>query len=303
MIALVVGLVVITTVTGYVRSTDRTIAATSMRDDYARKARFLGLTLRRDIGSAGVGIQSLRGWGTVAVYGDTIVILTVPYEPNAEPAYTVVPPAAALTPTATSNSSGCGNRCFRVRRVSSGTALTLQAGDVARVQQGTVRRLIAITAVGALAPSGASDSLSVQFVDAAALLRRPSIPDGPPLAGITASNSTVQRLGLVAYWRDASNNLRRATRVNAAGQLVGEIVATGCTQFEAWLTFRDGGQADFADSTVLNRWYNDINAVTVRATLQADLVDLRVNGGVPLRRTFTYRIQPRNLLYERNRGL
>ena len=302
-IAMVIGLVVLTTVTGYVRTTERTIAATTMRDDYARKARFLGLTLRRDIGEAGVGIESLRGWGAVAVFGDTIMVLKVPYTPNAEPAYTVVPPAAALTPTTHSNSSGCGNLCFRLRRVSAGTDLTLQAGDVARVQQGTARRLIAVTAVAGVAPSGSDDSISVQFVDLAALLRRPSIQQSPPLTGISASNTSVQRLELVAYWRDASNNLRRATRVNASGQLVGDVIATGCTQFEAWITFRNGGIADNADSTVTGRWFNDVNAVNVRATMQADIVDPRVNGGVPLKRTYTYRVQPRNLLYQRNRGI
>ncbi|HKS07031.1 MAG TPA: prepilin-type N-terminal cleavage/methylation domain-containing protein [Gemmatimonadaceae bacterium] len=303
LIALVMGLIVLTTVTGYVRTTQRTINATTMRDDYARKARFLGLTLRRDIGEAGVGIESLRGWGAVSVIGDTIVVVKVPYTPNAEPAYTVVPPAAALTPTTHSNSAGCGNLCFRLRRVSAGTALTLQAGDVARVQQGTIRRLIGVTAVGALTPSGSTDSISVQFLDLAALFRRPSIQQAPPLTGITISNTTVQRLELVAYWRDASNNLRRATRIDATGQLVGEIIATGCTQFEAWITFKNGGIADNADSTVTGRWFNDINAVNVRATMQADVIDPRVNGGVPLKRTYTYRVQPRNLLYQRNRGI
>ena len=43
------------------------------------------------------------------------------------------------------------------------------------------------------------------------------------------------------------------------------------------------------------------SGITVRATLLSDYVDPRINGGLALRRTYTFRVQPRNLIYERNR--
>jgi prepilin-type N-terminal cleavage/methylation domain-containing protein len=310
LLAMVVGLIVLSTVTGYVRSTDRTITGTAMRDDYARKARFIGLTMRRDIGEAGVGIESLRGWGTVAVFNDTIVVLKVPFEPNADPAYAVaLSPNPPTTTTGTSNSaSNCGNACFRLRRSAPGVTPTLEAGMVARVQQGSIRKFIAITNV--VVPGGATDSFTVQFrsMPAAGLLRRPSLSQNTGggwsgiLNNITTTNTSVQRLDMVAYWRDASNNLWRATRINpGTGAFEGEIVATGCTSFEASIVFQDGGTANNADSTIANRWYTDVNAVVVRATLQSDYSDQRINNGAPLSREYVWRVQPRNLLYERNR--
>jgi hypothetical protein len=67
------------------------------------------------------------------------------------------------------------------------------------------------------------------------------------------------------------------------------------------MMFMDGGTANSADSNTVNRYYNNINAILVRVTLESDYTDPRSNGGLPLKRTFTYRVQPRNLLYERNR--
>src|SRR5690606_30349010 len=123
-----------------------------------------------------------------------------------------------------------------------------------------------------------------------------------PLAGITAANTTLQRLELVAYWRDADNNLWRATRMDpVTGAFVGDIIATGCSKFEARLIFADGTMHTHADASVPGRRYTDINAIQIVATLESDLTDLRINDGQPLQRTFTWQVQPRNLLYERNR--
>ena len=300
---MIVGLLVISTVTAYVRTTDRNITGAAARQDYTRKARFLGIALRRDIGEAGVGIQSMDDWGTVAVFGDTITVLKVPYDnpgPGQDPAYNI-----GLNPSSTTNATSnattnCGNSCFRLRRTGSGVALTLQSGMVAAVTQSTVRRLIVINTV---ASGAASDSLAVTYRSTSTFLKRASIVQSTPLSGISNTNTTVQRLDLVAYWRDASNNLWRATRVNpSTGALQGELVASGCTAFTARLIFQDGTTATTADPTVAGHHYTNINGVIVTARFTSDIIDTRINGGVPLARTYTFRVTPRNLLYERNRG-
>ncbi len=297
-IAMIVGLVVLTTVTSYVGTTDRNLNAAAAREDYARKARFVGFSLRRDLGEAGVGIESRPTFGTVAVYNDTVTVLKVPFQPNQEQPYNLAtnPALASVTSNATQN---CGNSCMRLRRLAPGTPLTLAPGMVARIQAGNDRRLILVTSV---ASPGANDSVAVQFRSMSRLLRRPSVLQATPVTGMTSATTTVQRLDVVAYWRDASNNLWRATRLDPTnGNLVGEIIATGCTQFEVQLIFRDGGVADSASATVAGRRYDDINAIRIRATLQSSVVDSRLNGGQPLARTYTWQIQPRNLIYERNR--
>lgn len=298
LVAMVVGLAVLVTATSYVGSTHRHMTATAAREDYTRNARFLGLALRRDIGEAGVAIRSTPTFGSVAVFGDTITILKVPFEPNQEPAYNLAtnPPLASVSTNATQN---CGNSCMRLRRLSSGTPLTLASGMVARIQAGNDRRLILINTVST---PGVGDSVSVTYRSTARLLRRPSVLQSTPLTGMTSATTTVQRLDLIAYWRDANNNLWRATRMNpTTGALVGEIIARGCTQFKVELVFANGAVADSASPTMLGRQYNNINMVRIRATLQSSVVDPRVNNGVPLQRTFTWQIQPRNLIYERNR--
>jgi hypothetical protein len=136
-------------------------------------------------------------------------------------------------------------------------------------------------------------------------LHHPSITNGAPVTAISTTNTTVQRLDMIAYWRDAQNNLWRATRMDpATGALVGEIVTTGCTAFTARVIFQDGttSAVSGADSTVAGRTFSDINAVLITTTLKSDVVDSRINNGVALGRTYTFRVQPRNLLYERNRG-
>jgi Tfp pilus assembly protein PilW len=297
-IAMVVGLVVLGTVTSYVGTTDRNMNAATAREDYARKARFLGLALRRDIGEAGVAIESTPTFGSVAVFGDTVSILKVPFQPNQEQPYNLAtnPPLASVSSNASQN---CGNSCMRLRRLSAGTALTITSGMIARIQSGTDRRLILINTVGT---PGASDSIAVTFRSSARLLRRPSVLQASPISGMTSANTTVQRLDMVTYWRDASNNLWRATRMDpSTGNLVGEIVARGCTQFEVQLVFANGTVADSASATVAGQDYNDINLVRIRATIQSSVIDPRMNNGVPLERTYTWQIQPRNLIYERNR--
>jgi hypothetical protein len=297
-VAMMIGLVVLATATSYVGTTDRNISASAAREDYARKARFVGLSLRRDLGEAGVGIMSRPTFGTVAVFNDTVTVLKVPFDPHQEQPYNLAtdPPLSVVSSNAPAN---CGNSCMRLRRLASGAALTLAPGMVARIQAGSDRRLVLVSAV---ASPGPSDSVAVQFRSMGRLLRRPSVLQSAPLTGMTSASTTVQRLDLVAYWRDGNDNLWRATRLDpATGDLVGEIVATGCTRFDVELVFRDGTVADSASASVAGRRYDDINAIRIHATLQSSVRDARLNAGQPLGRTYVWQIQPRNLIYERNR--
>ncbi len=70
------------------------------------------------------------------------------------------------------------------------------------------------------------------------------------------------------------------------------------------LVFTDGteaAQADNGSDGNANNDYDDIAALRVTATLQADRTDPRVNGGLPVRRQLQWWFAPRNLVYERNR--
>lgn len=306
LIAMIVGLVVVTSASSYVKATHRTINGSNAREDYTRKARFLGLALRRDLGEAGVGIESMKGFGSVAVWNDTIVILKVPYTPNQEPAYAMGLPPSTTTAT---TQNVCSNTCLRLKRTAPGVALNLQPGMVARIQKTNFRRLVVVNTVGT---GSATDSIAVTFrnvTGTGGVMKRQSLSQSTsgsspgPVTSISNSNTTVQRLDMVAYWRDASNNLWRATRIDpATGNFSSaEIVATGVSNFQVQLSFMNGGVADNADSTNTSRQFNQINAIIVRAEIRSDFTDPRSNSGQPLKRTFTYRVQPRNLIYERNR--
>jgi hypothetical protein len=293
-IAMTVGLIVLGTVVAYVGTTDRNMSASTAREDYARKARYLGLAFRRDIGEAGTGIESATTWGTVSVSGDTISLLRVYYDPEAEIGYPVmlVDPAATYT-----SETLCGTACITVP---DSIADALEPGDVARIQVGpSVRRLGIVASLdpGAI-PAG---SRQLRFFPVDSVLHRASVSASLPVPGITSA-SYVQRLEMVAYWRDADNILWRATNFDpATGALEGELLVTGCTAFEVLLVFADGTTGTQVNANVAGRRYTDINAINIVATLESDLTDERVNDGVPLRRTYTWQVQPRNLIYERYR--
>jgi len=291
-VAMVVGLVVLGTVVAYVGTTDRSLQASTAREDYARKARFLGFAFRRDLGEAGTGIESYRTWGTVSVSGDTVSVLKVRYAPTAEPSFPIiVVPASA---TATSNTM-CGNACFLTAR---GGEQSVEPGMVARVQVSpSLRRLVVVSTV---TRQGQRTAIAVRSADS--VLHRASVTRDAPLTELTPGNTFLQALELVAYWRDAQNQLWRATRLDpSTGALDGEVVATGVVSFQVRVLFADGTVGSAVNAAVAGRRYTDVNGIRITATLESDLTDARINDGQPLRRTYTWLVQPRNLLYERSR--
>lgn len=287
MIAIVVGVLVLSSATSLALTTFRSMSGLQMRDGIDRNARFLGLTLQRDLAETGVDLPSLADFGALAVWNDSIAILRVPYDPTAAPSY-------ALS-TANVSNAQCGLTCVEIQ--SGGAAPALAVGDVARLQLNQQRRLILINGVTATA----NNAYRISFSGLGTIIHHPS----GMLAGLTTTNAAsayVQRVQPVIYWRQGTQ-LMRATRLNADGSFAGEVLADGVQTFTASLIFTDGDEAasaDPGDSDGSND-YNDISGIRVRAVMQSDRTDPRVNGGVPLARNYEWFVAPRNLIYERNR--
>lgn len=291
MIAMIMGLIVVGAATGFALSTTRQLIKNEGREDYARKARFIGMAFRRDVGEAGVSMSSNPGFGSVNVNGDTIVFLSRLWAPTEVPAYTVVWDSTTWTPVA--DNGPCGTNCIFVRKSPANTAVNLAPGDLALLSVGGARRLLLITAVS---NGSGADSARLTFRDDSLLMRYPS-----NLQGLTlAPNSSVYKLQSVIYWRNAADStLRRASNMTVAGALNGQVVATSVIDWQAGVIFEDGTSGDSLSVGTAGRAFTNINAAWARATVGSDRVDPR--DPAPLRRTYTWRAVPRNLIFERNR--
>ncbi|HXI20107.1 MAG TPA: prepilin-type N-terminal cleavage/methylation domain-containing protein, partial [Gemmatimonadales bacterium] len=141
MIAMVIGVLVLSAATGLALTTFRSIAGIQLRDGIDRNARFVGLSLQRDLTETGVDLESQPNFGSLAVYADTIAILRVPYEPTEAQPHTL---SQANFPTGL-----CGATCAEIQ--TGGVAPDLAPGDLARFQVNNTRRLILITGVAPVA--------------------------------------------------------------------------------------------------------------------------------------------------------
>jgi prepilin-type N-terminal cleavage/methylation domain-containing protein len=283
LIATVIGVIVLTASTSLAMSTWQSLAGTQLRDGIDRNARFIGMSLTRDLQEAGVDLESKTSFGALAVYGDTISILRVPYDPTQAQPYSLS--------VANYANGVCGATCVEIQ--TGGVAPVLADGDLALIQSQTIRRLIRVTAVAPVA-----GGYRVAFANTATLLNRPA---GLPAISNPAA-SFVQRLATSTYWRQGTQ-LMRATGLDLTGVPQGEILATGVQSMAATLVFTDGHEAGFADGTdtdVTNN-YDQIAAIRLRIVLQADRTSPRVNGGALLTRAKEWYVVPRNLVYERNR--
>jgi prepilin-type N-terminal cleavage/methylation domain-containing protein len=286
MIAMVVGVLVLSSATSLALTTFRSMSGLQLRDGIDRNARFVGLTLQRDLAETGVDLESLADFGTLAVWSDSISILRVPYEPGPAQPY---PLSVANLPTGV-----CGLTCVEIQ--TGGVAPGLAAGDVARFQLNQQRRLILLTGVSPVA-----NGYRVTFSNIPRVIHHAS----GMLTGLTNANATsavIQKLQPVIYWRRGTQ-LMRATVLNPGGSFAGEVIADGVQSFTATLIFTDGDEAAQADPTDADGTndYNDIAGIRVRAVLQSDRIDPRINGGAPLTRQYEWFVAPRNLIYERNR--
>ena len=293
MLAMIVGLVVVSAAMSSAVTTFQTVRGTALREGVNRNARFVAMSLERDFMSTGVGITSTTSFGALAVWGDTTVVLRVPYTPTLAPPYDIVPDTASLPAV---GQGTCGSLCLDLAKASG--VFDLAVGDLARMQIQSERRLVIITNVND--PGGPTDTVQIQFANLDTLVR---FPGGLTGLQIPANGAFVQKLMPVIYWPE-NGNLMRAERFAANGSLVGDIMASGVQSWEATLIFTDGDELDLADATDgdATNDYDDILSIRIRATLAADRADQRVNGGVLFTRDYAWRYSPRNLMYERNRN-
>jgi prepilin-type N-terminal cleavage/methylation domain-containing protein len=285
-LALSIGLVVLTTATALTAATWQSVRGSVIREDVTRNARYIGVTLQRDVQEAGVDLASSVDFGTLAVWNDTIAVLRVPYAPAAPGQY---PLSQANFPNGV-----CGQACLDIQ--TGGAVPELSVGDLARVQVNNVRRLIYVTAVNPV-----NGGYRVQFANTATLLQHGAGIQG---LAINPANAFIQRLGIAVYWRE-NGRLLRATGLNPDLSLRAEAVATGVQTLTARLIFTDGSEAARADDGSdgnANNDYDDITALRVQVMLQGERTDPRVNGGRPVQRQLQWWFAPRNLTYERNRG-
>jgi prepilin-type N-terminal cleavage/methylation domain-containing protein len=287
MIAVVVGVLVLSSATSLALTTFRSMSGLQMRDGIDRNARFIGLTLQRDLAETGVDLESMADFGTLAVWNDSVSILRIPYDPNPSPAYSL----SNLNPP---NDGTCGLTCVEI---SSATVPLLAIGNVARLQLNQQRHLVLITGM----QPGSNGTYRISFSNLPIVIHHTS----GMITGLTngnANSAVLQKVQPVIYYR-VGTQLMRATSLNVNGTFAGEVIADGVQTFTTSLIFTDGDEATSADPTDADGTndYNDIAAIRVRAILVSDRVDPRVNGGVPISRSFEWFVAPRNLIYERNR--
>ena len=293
LISLVTGLVVLTASMSFAVTTMRSVGGNEIREDVQRNARFVALSLERDVQFTGVGIASLPWWGSLAVYNDTIAILSVPFDPDEALIHDLIPGAAASDPMPSGGT--CGARCLNLELING--QYDLKAGDLARLQIQGERRLIIVQSVQ---PGGAG-GFKLNFTSHAALFGYPAGFVGD--VRLTTSGTIVQELSQVLYYVNDKEQLMRSDHFDGSGVAQEAILADGVISWEVTLVFTDGDEADAANpnDTDGTNDYDDIVSVRILATLAADDPDPRVNQGVLYTRDYEWVFAPRNLTYERNR--
>lgn len=286
-IALTIGLIVLTTATALAASTWQSVRGVTLRDGVARNARYMAVTLQRDMQETGVDLNSSPDFGTLAIFGDTIVILRVPYAPTPSNEYGL--------DFANFANGVCGATCLDISTAAFGGGVPdFVAGDILAVTINTTRRLVYVTSVSAV-----TGGYRVRFNAATRLLHHAA-----GIGGVAVAPGTiVQKLGVVMYYRTGTQ-LMRATRLSAALAPQGETIATGVQVFTPRLVFTDNSivaQADSGSDANATNDYDDIAALRIQATIQGDRTDPRVNGGQPVIKQLQWWFAPRNLIYERNR--
>jgi len=291
-ISLTVGIIVLSGALSFAVGLWRNLEGNEIREDVYRDARYLEMSLERDFQGTGVSLASTVSFGSLAVWGDTIVILRIPFMPTESPPYDLDPPPGTDNPLAPGGT--CGARCLNLKKAADGT-FDLAVGDLARLQVNDERRLIQIQS---MADFGAT--VAVGFTDKATIMHYEAGLSGGFL--LDRYSSFVQKVGPVIYYLDGTE-LKRAETLNLDGTPAGETVAYGVQSFDASLLFVDGDEADAANSADgdTSNDFDDITGVRITAVIGAARVHRTVNQGNLFTRTYEWLFSPRNLLYERNR--
>jgi prepilin-type N-terminal cleavage/methylation domain-containing protein len=294
LIAMVIGAAVVASTVSVVLTTMRAQAGTGMREEVGRNQAFLGTLLQRDLAEAGVGLVSSRTFGSVDVRKDTMSVLGVPFTPDEAPLYRMTPPAGSPDPLPPGGT--CGATCITVVSDSAGKPLNLREGDVAKLQVNNVRHLVVVTQVARVS----GDTFAVTFLGGDSVLHRPAAFAGG--LRLDDGGTSLQRLAMVAYWREG-NRLLRATRFTSAGTLQDDVLFEGVDSLQFTVTFTDGDEAASVSGTDgdLTNDYDDLVSIRINGTLESTSTHPRINDGEPLKRRFLWRYSPRNLRYERNR--
>ena len=291
LISLVIGLVLVAASLSFAISTFRGAEGNKVREEVYRNARFVGMSLQRDVQTAGVGIQSEVEYGTLSTFNDTLVVLSVPWQPTLAHAYQVVPPAGVNNPLAAGGT--CGATCIDLAYNPSG-GFDLAAGDLARLQVNAERRLILITSV-----TDIGTRFQINFLAGTTFLHSESAFAGGLL--LDRFQSVVQELRAVVYYRTGTT-LFRSQSFSTAGALQPSPMAYGVLAWDAWLVFTDlseGVEANPVDANV-NNDFDDLLGVRIATRLAANRPDMRVNAGALFSNDYEWQIMPRNLMYERN---
>lgn len=296
LISLTMALVIVSSATAFAMTSWQTRRSWTLREGVDRNARFVGMALARDAAEAGIDIESTPVFGTLATFGDTVSIISVPYEPDVAPTYRFDAMDGG-TNNPLPPGGNCGTYCLSFQK-DNGT-FNLQTGDLARLQIGGERRLLMITGSNDLG----GNHFSIQFLPVEQIFGRDA-GLGDSLR-IDRFGTAIQKLHAVAYWYDAATkSVMRSERLNPGNALpIGEVLADGVEEWEASLLFQGGfehSEYNGFDSDSSNDG-NRIMAVKVRAKVVAQKTDPAVNDGAPVYRWYEWRVAPRNLMYEKNR--
>lgn len=293
LIAVTIGMIVLVGAVNFSTSSWKTRRGWTLRETVDRDARFVGLSLARDVQEAGIAFTSTPVFASVDAGGDTLSVMSVPFSPGEAPVYPIYDdgdPAPNYPP-----GGNCGATCIEFQRVN-GT-VDLNAGDVVRLQVGSVRRLLLLSSV---APT-ANNRFRITFLPTRRLVNRPAGIDSLLLA---RTGTSIQKTNLVMYWRDpAKRYLMRAERLDPSGRPVPSMMASEVDEFETRLLFTSGSEHrsyNGLDADTTNDG-NDVIGVKIRAKLRSQRTDPAVNGGQPVSRWYEWRVAPRNLLYEKSR--
>ncbi len=293
LISMTMAMVVIASATSFSMESWKTRRNWTVRETVDRDARFVGLSLARDVQEAGIALTSTPVFASLDSRGDTVTVLSVPYTPDEAPVYTIYNDGGAdpfYPPGGT-----CGATCIDFRKFS-GT-FDLQAGDLVMLQVGSARRLLLLSST----TSQSGSLFRITFLPAGSIANRPSGLDSLLLS---RSGTTIQKMNVVMYWREPlKRTLMRAEKLNASGQPIGAVMANEVDDFQARLIFVSGAEHQTyngIDADTTNDG-NDILGLKVRARIRSQRADPAVNGGLPVSRWYEWKVAPRNLLYEKNR--
>ena len=293
LISMTVAMVVIASATQFSMQSWKTRRNWTLRETVDRDARFVGLSLARDIQEAGIALTSTPVFASMDSRGDTVSVLSVPFLPNEAAVYPIYNDGDTL-PTYPAGGT-CGATCIDFQKVN-GT-YELVSGDLVKLQVGSTRRLLLLTSVS----NRSSTLFRVNFLNVKTLATRPS---GLDRLLLMRSGTSIQKLNIYMYWRDISKKqLMRAEKLNTAGQPVSAVMANQVEEFQARLLFTMGSEHatyNGLDADTTNDG-NDIIGMKIRAKIKSQRSDPAVNGGIPVSRWYEWKIAPRNLLYEKNR--